>query len=227
MIRPNFHRPMIHSAKGSEWEDHKYVLKIDGNYYYPNGYDNGRTLMSLKGTKHEADIEKVKSLSKNSRTGLSTALTRVTKIDDKNTKKIMPVEQKKSVLSKSDNKENGINEEKKEDTTSEDVKNEELTTERIEELALQVIRGNFGNGQTRKDLLGDNYQAIQSRVNELMKAMNVSNIKVSSVSEETIQTGEKALKKAVTNVEKTIAEKGIDMDQVQSVYRKKRQEKRL
>lgn len=31
------------------WEDHKYVKIVDGKYYYPNGYDEGRTISDLKG----------------------------------------------------------------------------------------------------------------------------------------------------------------------------------
>lgn len=51
MIRPDFRDyqglTLVHSAKGSEWEKHKYVKKIDGVYYYPIGYDKGRTVKSL------------------------------------------------------------------------------------------------------------------------------------------------------------------------------------
>lgn len=41
---------IMHSAKGSEWDEHKYVEVVDGKYYYPDGYDNGRTVSDLKGT---------------------------------------------------------------------------------------------------------------------------------------------------------------------------------
>ncbi|MEE1113079.1 MAG: hypothetical protein UH077_07875 [Bacteroidales bacterium] len=37
----------------------------------------------------------------------------------------------------------------------------------IEEKALLVIRGNFGNGEERKAKLGAEYSAIQSKVNEM------------------------------------------------------------
>lgn len=40
----------------------------------------------------------------------------------------------------------------------------------IEEMAKKVIRGEFGNGEKRKKLLGDKYAEIQKRVNELMKS---------------------------------------------------------
>lgn len=161
MFHPNYRRPIQHSAKGSTWEDHKYVKRIDGTYYYPSGYDKGRTIDSLK--------------------------------------------------------DNSSNSEK-----SEGNDDAELSSEDVENLALEVIRGNFGNGQVRKDLLGGNYQKIQDRVNELMRAMKVSSISMSSTSESTVKSGEDAMKKAVKKVEKTVAEKGIDFQQTQSVYRKQK-----
>lgn len=39
----------------------------------------------------------------------------------------------------------------------------------IEEKARQVIRGDFGNGQERKDKLGASYSEIQSKVNEMYR----------------------------------------------------------
>lgn len=39
----------------------------------------------------------------------------------------------------------------------------------IDEQAQQVIRGDFGNGEERKQKLGGNYAAIQKRVNEMYK----------------------------------------------------------
>ena len=38
----------------------------------------------------------------------------------------------------------------------------------IEDMALNTIRGVYGNGQARKDALGENYKAIQTRVNEIL-----------------------------------------------------------
>lgn len=61
MIIPDFrqlkmqrHQAVLaHSAKGSEWDKHKYVKKIDGVYYYPVGYEDGRTVDELSGSKDE------------------------------------------------------------------------------------------------------------------------------------------------------------------------------
>ena len=44
--------------------------------------------------------------------------------------------------------------------------------ETFKEIAKEVIRGNWGNGQERKDKLaaaGYNYDEVQAKVNELLK----------------------------------------------------------
>ena len=40
----------------------------------------------------------------------------------------------------------------------------------IDAAALDVIKGKYGNGQARKDALGDDYEIIQKRVNEMYKS---------------------------------------------------------
>lgn len=150
-------RYIIHSAKGSTWEDHKYVKRIDGTYYYPSGYTKGRTVDSL------SDSEK------------------------------------KQV------EENG--------PKSED----DLSSDDIENLAMGVIRGNFANGQERKERLGEYYQKVQSRVNELMK--KIGSKPVADYDLTTTTSGEKAVKKAVAST--STVKSGIDMEQVFNVYRKK------
>ena len=40
----------------------------------------------------------------------------------------------------------------------------------IDAAALDVIKGKYGNGQARKDALGDDYEMIQKRVNEMYKS---------------------------------------------------------
>ena len=44
-----------------------------------------------------------------------------------------------------------------------------LSSKDIENLAKEVISGNFGNGKVRKDLLGEDYVDVQKKVNEMMK----------------------------------------------------------
>lgn len=145
---------IIHSAKGSTWEDHKYLKRIDGTYYYPDNYEGGR---------HLSDLE-----------------------------------------------------EKDEDTNKKEKL--DLTKNDIESLAREVMGGNFGNGQIRKDLLGANYQEVQNRVNEILKS-KIGSTKISEVKEEVKTSGEKAMKKATT----TKTSKSVDLDQAWSVYRKKQQ----
>lgn len=145
---------IIHSAKGSTWEDHKYLKRIDGTYYYPDNYEGGR---------HLSDLEE--------------------KDEDANKKEKL-----------------------------------DLTKNDIETLANEVISGNFGNGQIRKDLLGANYQEVQDRVNEILGS-KVGSMKISEVKEEMKEAGKKAMKKATS----TTTSKSINMEQVFSVYRKKNQ----
>lgn len=153
--RPNL--LLIHSAKGSTWEEHKYLKRIDGTYYYPDSYEGGR---------HLSDLE------------------------DK----------------------------KKTDESKEEQEKLDLNETDIENLANEVIRGNFGNGQIRKDLLGANYQEVQDKVNEILRT-KAKNRKISEVSEEETKKGKEAIKKATS----TKTSKGIDLDRVFSVYRKGKQ----
>lgn len=46
---------------------------------------------------------------------------------------------------------------------------EQIATEQIEEKAIQVIRGDYGNGEERKNKLGSEYKVIQKRVNEMYR----------------------------------------------------------
>lgn len=45
-----------------------------------------------------------------------------------------------------------------------------ISDPRIEELALGVIAGKYGDGDDRKAALGNDYDAVQARVNQLLKA---------------------------------------------------------
>lgn len=162
-------RILRHSAKGSTWEEHKYIKRIDGTYYYPDSYEGGR---------HLPDGEKPDSGDK-------------------------------------------------EKEPSEETKREklDLTSDDIEKLAHEVIRGNFGNGQDRKDLLGENYQEIQDRVNQILRSSGASNQKLSSASSDIVEAGKKALSEAVNAINKKETKasdkKGIDLDRVYNVYKKR------
>lgn len=53
---------LAHSAKGSEWKKHKYIKKVNGNYYYPDSYRGGRHLDSAKNTTGTFPTEKDKKM---------------------------------------------------------------------------------------------------------------------------------------------------------------------
>ena len=76
----------------------------------------------------------------------------------------------------------------------------DLSENDVENLAKEVIRGNFGNGQERKNLLGENYEEIQKRVNELMKGSAGSKT-IPSDKTKTINVAEEAAKRAIALVE--------------------------
>lgn len=146
-------RILIHSAKGSTWEEHKYIKRINSLYYYPDSYEGGRHLSD----EQKAQFGKDK------------------------------------------------------------VEIDKLSDSDVEKLALEGIRGNFGNGQTRKDNLGAHYQQVQDRINEIMRSGgpdNISSKKVSEVSDSTKSSGSTATSTAVKK------SKGINLEQVYSVYKK-------
>lgn len=156
MIIPDFReikRFMSHSAKGSTWENHKYIKRIDGTYYYPDSYEGGR---------HLPDGQKDQS-----------------------------------------------------STT------ESLSENDVEKLAKEVILGNFGNGQIRKDLLGENYSQVQKRVNELLGVVGVGSKKV-EVTNESLKKVEEVVKNISPSNSKIHS--GVDMNKVLSVYKNKKVE---
>lgn len=93
----------------------------------------------------------------------------------------------------------------------------ELSETDIDRLAREVIRGNFVNGQERKELLGESYQKIQDRVNQLMKS---NKTKISEVSESDVAKVDNLVKKASTSSSSN--KKTIDLETVYQVYRKKK-----
>lgn len=217
---------IIHSAKGSTWEDHKYIKRIDGTYYYPDDYVGGRHLP--KGNDSKSDKEKEENLEDWEKDLYS---------DLENTLKRNPGLFRLSEIHSDDFQDfrltleefAGIDTDSLSDAEIErmrkkvqahyagtdDLTVDDLKEADVEKLANEVIRGNFGNGQQRKELLGEFYSKIQSRVNEIMKSYGKTNI--SSTNTETAsKSGEKATKAAV----QTVASQGLRMDKVYTVYRK-------
>lgn len=156
---------VAHSAKGSTWDEHKYILRKNGTYYYPDSYEGGRHLPdSEKGSGDSSDNNKSDS---------------TYKIGDSD----------------------------------------------VEKLAWEVIRGNFGSGAERRERLGEYYQKIQDRVNEIWRetggTWRIGGGSTQTSSQKVVEeAGQKAVEAAVAKVEK----KGFDLSAVYEVYTE--QEKR-
>lgn len=178
-------RLIAHSAKGSTWEEHKYIKRLNGTYYYPENYEGGR---------HLSDLEKDEEEKK---TGGATF-------------------QKLGTKSDQDSKSSEDTKTSSESGKTDDNSSIDLTETDVENLAREVIRGNFGNGQTRKDLLGENYAAVQARVNEILRG-SAGSKKVSEASKSTTDKVDKVVKSITKG-----AHSGVDIAQVLKVYTKKK-----
>lgn len=241
MVRPdyrNFKNFLSHSAKGSVWEDHKYVKRVNGTYYYPNGYEGGRTMESFRKdlrnkrftqAQVNADASAKKSSSSPSTRTVSTKnVTRKLATSATGTAKLSDINETASQnLAKKKAKEvaEGKNSKKK-------VTDKNLSAKDIEKYAKEVIRGNYGVGAERKKLLGDNYRKIQDKVNELMRksgSTKVSTAKSSFTSSKTTATKKTKTKgtskkkvNSKTSTSSTSAKKGIDLNKVYDVYNKRK-----
>lgn len=240
MVRPdyrNFKNFLSHSAKGSVWEDHEYEKRVNGVYYYPNGYEGGRTMESFrkdlrnkrftqaqvnsdasskKTSSEKATAKKTKNVTRK----LGGSITETGRLSDIN-------ETASQNLAKKKAKEvaEGKNSKKK-------VTDKNLSVKDIEKYAKEVIRGNYGVGAERKKLLGDNYRKIQDKVNELMKksgSTKVSTTKSTSssnknTSTKTTKTKGSTKKKdnSKTSSSSNSTKKGIDLDKVYDVYNKRK-----
>ena len=211
-----------HSAKGTTWKDHIYIKRIDGTYYYPDSYEGGRHLpdgeKDTESSKSKDSSESGDTISKlEDMTGMTReSLLELRDLSRKNGYDSDEFKEMLSILSEGDDDQA----KKMVDLLKQDDKIS-LTSEDVEKLAREVIRGNFGNGQVRKDLLGENYSEIQKRVNELMKSSTGSK-NVSEATEESIKKAEEAAKNASTPTKETKVHSGVDMDRVLNVYNKKK-----
>ena len=57
----------------------------------------------------------------------------------------------------------------------------------IEELAREVIEGKYGNGEDRKNRLGDRYSEVQARVNEILTLVPKSSVDILDLVKKTIR----------------------------------------
>lgn len=209
MVRPNYLDFLRHSAKGSEWEDHKYVKKIDGVYYYPVGYEDGRTIDSLKGEKDKSDSDKS---DKNDTNNKSSKIEEVKKHFDQYLAK-RGIDWRTLPKDEIDQMQRDIVKQ------LEAGKGTGTSEKTVEELAKDVASGKLGNGEDRKALLGNKYSEVQKKVNELLKRSS-GDKKISEV-EVTEEVSEKVTK-ATSKVSETKVHSGVDLSKVLEVYNKKK-----
>lgn len=173
-----------HSAKGTTWDEHKYVKVIDGVYYYPVGYEKGRTVDSLKDSDKDDSFDSEKELAKVKDHFDEYMKERGINVWDLPKEQIDEMQRSIAKEIESGNNPDKILKELSRDADSSSSKKS------VEELANEVIRGKHGNGEDRKASLGDDYAEVQKRVNELMKSTGSQTI--SSKSDPSVQEQVKA-----------------------------------
>lgn len=222
---------IIHSAKGSELEKHKYIKRVDGVYYYPDSYEGGRHLPDGDSAKYgeyskgDSDFDD-KNYSDANRIGKSEFHSFVNKngqvvIIEEDMKWTLPkgmtlTPDMKKALEAVGNKKHSSNADFLKDV--DEVLNKKKKTGGatgmegdagggtldIDATAKEVIRGGYKNGADRKSALGANYEAVQKRVNEMIKSGDIGGGKGSSSksgsSSNRPETSEKMKKKAAEQV---------------------------
>lgn len=217
---------LVHSAKGSTWKEHKYIKRKNGTYYYPDSYEGGRHLPDGENSDEDdledweeelySDVEEI--LRKNpglfDRTKLYS--------DDFQDFRLTLEEMAGVDTDKLSDSEIERMREKVKAYYDDRAAARDLSVEDVERLANEVIRGNFGSGQERRDLLGENYQQIQDRVNEILLGPTGSRkVSKSKKKEEPKETKkEESTEKKESKKDKVIS--GVNMERVLNVYRKKR-----
>lgn len=205
MVRPDFKNyRLIHSAKGSEWEDHKYVKKIDGVYYYPVGYEDGRTIDDLSNNKekNKDDKQSKNNLIDEVKNHFDQYLAK-RGIDWRSLPKDEINQMQRDIIKQL---ESG-----KDSGTSEKT---------VEELAKDVISGKLGSGEDTKTLLGDRYVEVRKVVDKILKS-SVGSKKLSEVTEESLKKTDEIVKKVSKISSNSKVHSGVDMSKIMSVYKKK------
>lgn len=207
-----------HSAKGTEWEKHKYVKKINGVYYYPSGYDKGRTVKSLSSFNESTSSKNNSKATKKQ----SKKLSQFGEKPNSNKEKVESLAKAAGTSNDPFNKK-GIHYLEKGSGGKASLSSSEITA-----IAKKVIRGKYGNGAERKKALGENYQIIQDEVNKMLLGKS-SGIKMSSVKSSAISAGNSAIQKAIDKTnsksKKTDAQKMISSGAKAMKKKKKTQKK--
>jgi len=176
ITKPPIEEVIRHSGvKGMEWKNHKYIRKANGQYYYPEGSNAAKVSEYTKG---DSDFDESNYSDKN-RLG-DTDFFAFTRPDGK---VVILQEDVKWELPKGQKVDNSMIERLQNlgraKSTDEFINNAtsaisggsngKLSDRDIDNLARETIRGNFKNGQDRKALLGDYYQQVQDKVNQMLK----------------------------------------------------------
>lgn len=193
----NWWNYLEHSAKGSHWKEHKYVKIIDGVYYYPEGYKGGKYALPDGKSGDQTELDELKAMEESDKkTALKGWSSKLYKdIDenfdddpaslfDPNSENYQNFKLTLAEFAGIDADELDLSSEelekmrktaynhyaKSSSKSGSDTQTDSLSEEDIDRLAREVIRGNYGNGQERKDKLGSHYQEIQDRVNQILGA---------------------------------------------------------
>ena len=159
-----------HSAKGSTWKDHKYIKRVNGTYFYPKGYKGGHQSENTSGKELE-DWEKTMYEDIEATLKKNPGLFDPSQITDDNWQDfgVTLAEFAGVDTDKLSKEEIERMRQKVADHYAQKEPESKLDKEDVEALANEVIRGNFGNGTVRKDLLGEDYSEVQKKVNEILK----------------------------------------------------------
>lgn len=176
IAKPSLEEVFAHSGiKGMEWKEHKYIKKLNGTYYYPEGSNAAKVSEYKDG---DSDFDE-KNYSEKNRLGNTDffAFTRPDgkvviieedmkwelpdgqKIDDNLIKRL-------EGIGGTNTNDEFVN---KATTAISGGSNGKLSSKDVSNLANEVVKGNFGNGSKRKELLGDDYQEVQNEVNKILK----------------------------------------------------------
>lgn len=246
MIRPNyrdFRRPsglidgiaeIQHSAKGSTWEKHKYIKRVDGTYYYPDSYKGGRHLPDSKNKSEETKKKKTKASESSSEESDIQTISKKEGTSTDGTKETIGRKGESSETATIVNRKDGTSGDKEVATITNKENTKTLSENMVESLAKEVINGQYGNGVERKELLGDAYGPVQRKVNEILLGSS-GDEKVIEIRKEIITTitdyADRISQKIPStsnskNQKESKVRSGVDMDVVQQVYRKGKDEKR-
>ena len=201
-----------HSAKGSSWKEHKYIMKKDGTYYYSGDMKGGSSKSgdSSDDKDQEAydkfmsdydELLKKSGVEDDPDRMLFDTVDRFREFYDK-----LYGKSSKDSISDADLKKimDKYNDRKNDTRVRTDA---DLSDKDVDKLASEVIKGSFDNGGSRKELLGEAYEKVQSRVNEILKGRK-SKEKVSSATEK----DKESTKSALDKVGSTKMKSNVDSD---------------